>query len=225
MGLQDKLDAFKARFQSGLPPFAGLPADTHALMRRATEELQASGLAARAVTSGAAPPFDLEASGGGRVRLAELLQAGPLVLSFYRGIWCPFCNLDLAELEAHAPAIRAAGASLLAITPQSPAHSRKLVADHRLGYPVASDPGNEVAARYGLRFRLPDDLIDLYQRLGVRLPAFNLDESWTLPMPARYVIDRGGKIRYAVVSPDYTVRPDPNEVLPTLERLATERVA
>src|SRR5262249_59283169 len=127
--------------------------------------------------------------------------------------------------ELHAPAIGAAGAALLTITPQSPANSRKLVADHGLSYAIASDPGNEVAAGYGLRFRLPDYLIDLYQRLGVRLPAFNLDESWTLPMPARYVIDRGGKIRYAVVSPDYTVRPDPNEVLPTLERLATERVA
>src|SRR5262249_31249330 len=158
---------------------------------------------------------------GGRVSLAELLRAGPVVLSFYRGVWCPYCNLDLKELEVHAAAIRATGASLLAITPQSPPNSRKLIGDHRLTFPIASDPGNEVAARYGLRFRLPDYLIDLYQRLGVRLPLFNLDQSWTLPMPARYVIDRDGQIRYADVSPDYTVRPDPSEVLHTLVRLAT----
>src|SRR5262249_39295323 len=127
--------------------------------------------------------------------------------------------------ELHAPAIGAAGAALLTITPQSPANSRKLVADHGLSYRIASDPGNEVAARYGLRFRLPDYLSDLYQRLGVRLPAFNLDESWTLPMPARYVIDRDGQIRYADVSPDYTIRPDPSEDLPTRRQLEMARGA
>lgn len=223
--LQEKLDAFKARFQSGQPPFDNLPAETHAVMRRTTEALVASGAARAAVTSGTAPDFDLEEAGGGRVRLAELLRTGPLVLSFYRGIWCPYCNLDLEELERHAGAIRAAGATLLAISPQSPANSRKLVADRGLSYPVATDPGNETAARYGLRHRLPDDLIDLYQLLGVRLPAFNQDPSWTLPMPARYVIDRDGQIRYAEVSPDYTVRADTGEVLHTLERLRAARVA
>src|SRR5262245_65060867 len=114
MSLQDKLTAFKAQFQSGKPPFAGLPADTHALMHRATEELVASGAARLAVTTGAAPPFDLEDAGGGRIRLADLLRGGPLVLSFYRGVWCPYCNLDLKELELHAAAIRATGAALLA---------------------------------------------------------------------------------------------------------------
>jgi peroxiredoxin len=159
------------------------------------------------------------------VRLEGLLASGPVVLTFYRGVWCSYCNLDLQELEQYAPRIRWTGATPIAITPQSVANSRKSIAEHKLSFPILSDPGNEVAERYGLRFRMPDYLIDLYKQFGVDLPAFNGDGSWTLPMPARFVIDRHGRIRYAEASTDYTRRPEPEELLLTLRALMNETAA
>lgn len=220
MSLQEKLFAFKKTFQSGRPPFDGVPAEVHAVMQRATDELAASGAARRVLGRGAAAPlFELHDAHGKTVRLADLRAGGPVVLSFYRGIWCPYCNIDLQELELHAEGIRAAGAALVAITPQTPVNSRKLIADHKLSFPILSDPGNAVAEQYGLRFRLPDYLIAVYRQLGVVLPVINASDDWTLPMPARFVVGSDGLIRYAEANPDYTVRPEPEELLRVLREL------
>jgi peroxiredoxin len=134
-------------------------------------------------------------------------------------VWCPYCNLDLAAIEAAAGKIRAAGASLVAISPQTAANSRKAQKDHSLSFPVLSDPGNEVANQFGLRFRLPDDLANIYTQFGIDLRQFNGDASLTLPMPARYVIGTDGIIGYAEVNPDYTRRPDPEELMSSLARV------
>ena len=225
MSLQEKLSAFKAQFQSGKPPFEQVPPGVHAIMKRATDELIASGAAERVLSGGQAPDFALMNAGGETVRLGGLTAAGPVVLSFYRGIWCPYCNIDLKELELHADRIRAMGATLVAITPQTPVNSRKLIAEHRLSFQLLSDPANSVADRYGLRYRLPDYLIELYKQLGVDLPAFNGDGSWSLPIPARFVIDRHGQIRYAEAHPDYTVRPEPAALLPVLSGLRNPAIA
>jgi peroxiredoxin len=219
MSLREKLSAFKAQFQSGKPPFEKVPPSVHALMKRAIDELIASGVAGRVRRSGSAPTFELKDAHGATVRLADLVAKGPVILSFYRGVWCPYCNLDLQELQANADEIKASGATLVAITPQTAANSRKSIGEHKLGFPVLSDPGNEVADRYGLRYRLPDYLIDLYKQLGVDLPSFNGDTSWTLPVPARFVIDRQGQIRYAEADPDYTQRPEPEDLLQVLAGL------
>ena len=220
MSLKEKLAAFKAQFQSGKPPFDRVPAEVHAVMKRGTDELIASGAAARVRRSGPAPLFELADADGATVRLADLLARGPVILSFYRGAWCPYCNLDLQELQLHADRIRAAGATLVAVTPQTPVNSRKSIADHKLSFRILSDPGNVVADRYGLRFHLPDDVAAVYRQLGVDLSAFNGDDSWTLPMPARFVIDRQGVIRYAESDPDYTSRPEPTELLSVLASLS-----
>lgn len=226
MSLQQKLSAFKAQFQSGRPPFEAIPAAVHEAFARGTAELAASGAAGRALGAGAAaPPFDLKDAYGREVRLAELLATGPVVLTFYRGVWCPYCNIDLQELESHAERIRAAGASLLAITPQTAPNSRKLTTDHRLSFPVLHDPGNAVAQQYGLRFFLPDYLIAVFRQLGVDLSVFNGNEDRTLPMPARFIVARDGRIAYAEVSADYTERPDPAELFPTLEALRLQAAA
>lgn len=220
MSLQEKLSAFKKTFQSGEPPFAGIPPEVHAIMQRATDELAASGATARVLGCGEeAPLFELQDAHGRIVRLADLRTAGPVVLSFYRGIWCPYCNIDLQELERHAGSIRATGATLVAITPQTPVNSRKLITEHNLSFPILSDPGNAVAERYGLRFRLPDYLIAVYRQLGVELPVINGNDDWTLPMPARFVVDSDGLICYAEVNPDYTVRPEPEELLRVLREV------
>lgn len=216
MTLQAKLDAFKADFQAGKPPY-NAPPQVHEIMKRATAELVASGQAERALKAGdKAPEFTLDDPDGNPVSSAELLAKGPLVVSFYRGVWCPYCNMELQALEEALPAIREQGASLVAISPQIRANSRKSVRQNMLTFPILSDTQNDVAAAFGLRFTLPDYLIELYKSFGNDLPTINDDPSWSLPMPARFVIGEDGIITYAEVNPDYTQRPDPSELLPAL---------
>lgn len=219
MTLQARLDAFKRDFESGKSPYK-VPQGTIEIMHRATNELIESGAAARALKAGdKAPLFTLNDPQGHPVSSAELLLQGPLVLSFYRGVWCPYCNMELQALEEILPAFRALGAGLIAVSPQTAANSRKSVRQNNLSFPILSDTHNSVAAAFGLRFALPGYLVDLYQSLNNDLPVFNGDASWTLPMPARYVIDQQGTIVYAEVNPDYTRRPDPEDMLPSLRRL------
>ena len=113
MSLQAKLDAFKADFQAGKPPYNVPPAAIETMLR-ATAELKASGLAERALKVGAvAPAFELKDADGTTVRSTELLMRGPLVVSFYRGVWCPYCNMELQALQAALPALEQLGARLV----------------------------------------------------------------------------------------------------------------
>lgn len=219
MTLQAKLDAFKADFKGGKAPYFA-PPEIHPVMERATAELIASGQAQRALKAGdRAPAFTLNDPEGKPVSSAELLAQGPLILSFYRGVWCPYCNLELQALQETLPQFRALNASLVAISPQTAANSRKSQRQNQLDFPILSDRHNEVAAAFGLRFALPDYLVELYKGLKNDLPAFNDDPAWTLPMPARYVIGQDGVIAYAEINPDYTQRPEPASLLPVLESL------
>lgn len=219
MTLQAKLDAFKADFKRGKAPYFA-PPEIHPIMERATAELVASGQAGRALKAGDhAPAFILNDAAGTPVSLADRLAKGPLVISFYRGVWCPYCNLELQALQDMLPQLRALGADLVAISPQTAANSRKSQRQNKLDFAILSDTHNDVAAAFGLRFALPDYLVDLYKALKNDLPAFNGDPSWTLPMPARYVIGQDGLIAYAEVNPDYTRRPEPDSMLPVLEQL------
>ena len=218
MSLQAKLDAFKADFKGGKAPYFA-PPEIHPIMERATAALVASGQAERALKAGdAAPEFILNDPDGKPVSSTELLKRGALVISFYRGVWCPYCNLELTALEEALPSFKAEGANLVAISPQNAANSRKSVRTNKLSFPILSDTHNDVAAAFGIRFALPDYLVELYKNLKNDLPAFNGDTSWTLPMPARYVIGQDGTILYAEVNPDYTHRPEPQDMLPVLRR-------
>ena len=224
MSLQAKLDAFKADFEAGKPPY-NVPASVIAVMHRATAELIAAGAAENALKAGdKAPAFTLNDPEGNPVSSADLLSKGPLVISFYRGVWCPYCNMELQALEAALPSFRELGANLIAISPQTAVNSRKSVRQNHLDFPILSDVHNDVAAAFGLRFALPDYLVDLYTSLKNDLPSFNGDESWTLPMPGRFVIGQDGVILYAEVNPDYTRRPEPQDMLPAL-RKATQASA
>ena len=221
MTLQDKLDAFKAAFEADQLPFK-LAAQDHALMREAIQAQLASGMTEHALKVGdAAPGFTLSDSENRPCTSTALLAKGPLVVSFYRGIWCPYCTLDLQALQAALPAITQRGAQLLAVSPQSAVHNRQAARDHDLTFPLLSDTGNRLAAQFGLRYRLPDALIALYQqRLGLDLAQFNQDDSWTLPLPARFIIARDGRVAYAEAHADYTQRPEPQALLSVLEMLA-----
>ena len=225
MALQDRLDALKADFESGRFP---LKPSREALetMHRGTAELIESAQAQRARKAGdTAPEFTLLDPDGKPVSSRESLAKGPLVVSFYRGVWCPYCNLELQALQAALPEITSRGASLVAISPQTAPNSRKSQRDNKLGFPILSDVKSQVANAFGIRFALQDDLIDLYKSFKNDLPAFNDDPSWVLPMPSRYVIGTDGIIAYSEVNPDYTQRPDPSELLPVLDRLKTSKAA
>tara|TARA_R110000751_G_scaffold76247_4_gene153644 strand:- start:14263 stop:14937 length:675 start_codon:yes stop_codon:yes gene_type:complete len=216
MSLQAQLDAFKADFEAGKPPY-NVPPAVIKTMHRATAELIASGAADRALKTGdQAPEFVLKDPEGNAISSVDLLKKGPLVISFYRGVWCPYCNMELQALEAAKPEFDKLGASIIAISPQTAPNSRKSVRQNNLTFPILSDPKGDIGAAFGLRFSLPDYLVDLYKSMKNDLPNFNDDPAWTLPMPARYVIDRDGIILYADVNPDYTLRPDPEDMIPVL---------
>jgi peroxiredoxin len=218
MSLQARLDAFKADFEAGKPPY-NVPRSVIETMHRATAELIESGAARRARKAGdVAPSFLLRDPEGNVVNSADLLKRGPLVLSFYRGVWCPYCNMELQALEAAKPEFDKVGASLVAISPQTAPNSRKSVRQNKLSFPILSDVKGKVGAAFGLQFNLPDYLVELYKQLKNDLPTFNDNPSWTLPMPARYVIGQDGLILYSEVNPDYTRRPEPQDMIPVLQR-------
>ncbi|RON57886.1 peroxiredoxin-like family protein [Pseudomonas frederiksbergensis] len=217
MTLQSKLDALKHEFETRMAP----PPVVEAL-HRAVAELIASGAPDRALKAGdAAPAFLLPDPDGEMVSSKELLAKGPLVLTFYRGVWCPYCNYDLQAMEEARHSIEALGATLVAVSQQTAANSRKSRRDNKLGFPILGDKGGDLAAAFGVRWNVPDYLQPIHKAVGADISVFNGEDSWTLPMPARYVIGQDGIIQYAEVNADYTLRPEPSEVLPTLERLMT----
>jgi len=193
--LQEKLDAMREDFENGRFPLLVPTQAQIDTMHRATKSLVDSRQAEKALEAGAkAPEFTLQDADGNPVSSRALLSKGPLVATFYRGVWCPYCNYDLQALEEVRSEIEARGASLVAISPQIPANSRKSHRDNKLGFPILSDPGTAVAAAFGLRFALPEDLVEVYKQFDNDLPKINDDASWVLPMPARYVIGTDGVI-------------------------------
>jgi peroxiredoxin len=211
--LQEQLDALKARARSLLRP------ETIAIHDRATAELEASGLASRILPVGStAPSFELPDRNGKMVRSTDLLALGQLVVSFFRGRWCPYCIAELEALQQALPRIREAGASLVAISPQTVRQTDFLVDQHKLGYPVLSDAGNRVARAFGLVYEVPTYLRELYQQSFVNLPLANGDQSWELPLPATYVLERDGGVLYAFADADTTRRAEPEGALSVLTR-------
>ena len=199
---------------------ARLPQESLAVMDKATSTLAASGITDTSLPVGAAAPdFTLPGVNGEQVSLAKLLTDGPVVLAFYRGGWCPYCNLELRALQAALPDITAAGATLVAISPQLPDNSLSTAEKLELAFPVLSDVGNVVAREYGLVFSLPEDLRSVYDGFGIDLPAANGDQTFELPVPATFVIGRDGSVAWRFVDPDYTHRGDPADVITAIKAL------
>jgi peroxiredoxin len=196
-----------------------VPADVQAVHQRAVAALKAQGLAANSLKVGShAPAFELSDHNGKRVSSGELLDKGRLVLHFIRGRWCPF---DVGQMEAMsyiAEQIKAAGASLAAISPQTEKQAYFMHDQHKLAFPLLVDATNAVARQFGLVYRVPDEQRTIYSRTFVNLPFIDGDPSWELPIPATYVIGRDGAIQFAVANEDYTARPEPLEMLSFLEK-------
>jgi peroxiredoxin len=163
-----------------------------------------------------APAFRLPDARGGEVALEELLEHGPVVLVFYRGAWCPYCNLQLAAFQRALADIRATGATLVAVSPQTPDQSLTLAEQKALEFLVLSDAGNTVASTYGLVFTQSEAVTSTSRQLGIELADFNADRSNTLPAASTFVINQDGVIRFASVSGDYRWLVGPEEVLAAL---------
>ena len=199
---------------------ARLDEETLCVMDQATAQIAASGLAASSLSIGAvAPDFSLPVATGAMVSLSTLLTKGPVVLAFYRGGWCPYCSTELRALQAKLPEISAAGATLVAISPQTPDNSLSTAEKLDLAFPVLSDEGNHVAESFGLVFELPESLREVYQGFGIDLPAANGDTTFRLPLPATYVVGSDGIIAWRFADADYTKRAEPDDVLAILEAL------
>lgn len=191
-----------------------------AVMAGSLNDLVRSGVADRALRVGdPAPDFRLPDATGSVFILSDALRSGPAVISFYRGAWCPYCNLELRALQEALPRFRATGATLIAISPNTPDTSMTAVERHQIEYPVLSDADNNVAREFGLVFTVQDDLEVVYRRVGIDIGAANATASWEIPIPATYVIDRAGTVTYAFVETDYRRRAEPADVLAALEAL------
>ncbi len=191
-----------------------MPADILELMDRTTQELIATGLARQAKAEGSkAPEFTLPDHTGAQVSLDKLLEKGPVVLSFYRGGWCPYCNLELRALQGKLDELTAAGASLVAVSPELPDNATLTREENKLAFTVLSDLNNKVAKDFGLVFTLSGELQPVYKEFGLDVPARNGNESWDLPFPATYVIQPDRTISLAFVAADYTQRLEPQDVV------------
>jgi peroxiredoxin len=194
-----------------------VPAETQAIHAQAIAELKGRHLAANILALRAkAPAFELPDHDGKMVLSASLLGKGKLVLCFIRGRWCPFCVGQMEAMNLVVPQIQQAGATFVAISPQTVRQSFFMHDQHKLRFPLLSDAGNKTARQFGLTYRVPQPQEAIYRRAFVNLPFTNGDESWELPIPATYILDRDGTVLYASANEDYTERPEPSDILRSL---------
>jgi len=195
-----------------------VPAETLAVHAQAIAELRARSLAANIVSVGAkGPQFELPDHDGKLVSSSDLLAKGRLVLCFIRGRWCPFCVGQMEAMNLIVQQIEHAGATFVAISPQTVKQSFFMHDQHKLRFPLLSDVHNDVARQFMLTYRVPAAQEAVYRRAFVNLPFTNGDDSWELPIPATYILDRDGTVLYASANEDYTERPEPAEIVRVLQ--------
>jgi peroxiredoxin len=190
--------------------------------QRVIEQLIAEKIVSSILPVGAkVDDFTLPDSDGHEVTLSEVLKSGLAVIVFYRGAWCPYCNLHLMRFQQHIEQFRTLGATLIAISPQSPDPSATVQRSNGLGFPVLSDLGSHVARQFGVAYTEPAEMARLHEEFGVHLRDFNGGENETLPIPATFIIDRDGRIQWVSADFDYTHRSEPSEVLATVQKLVS----
>ena len=212
--LKQQLDGFFRQLEQQAPP------EVVTTIKNSINGLVNSGLTQKALKEGQkAPNFTLPNPLGQQVELSQLLQEGPVVVTFYRGEWCPFCNVQLHAYQQILPQIKALGATLVAISPQNADHSLSMSDKHALEFHVLSDAGNEVARQYGLVFTLDEPMRAISVQSGSDLSTFNGRDSWELPIAGTFIIDQDGMIQLAYVDADFTHRLEPISLLNGLKAL------
>jgi len=189
----------------------------------ASAVFQSTGISTRAKREGdPAPDVILPDAFGRPTRLSDCWGGGPLVVIFYRGGWCSYCNLQLRAWQAHADELSSLNATLLAISPQTPDNSMTTAEINALAYPVLSDSTLDAADGFNISFTLPPELVDFYGAVGVDVPVFNGNGQWVLPVPSTFVIDEGGTIRLAHIDEDFGRHPEPREVLARIRQMSAD---
>jgi len=207
--LEAKAEAFRSK----------APTDKQKLYASGIEQVRSSGVEKSARNVGdRAPDFTLPDAAGKPVHLADLLRRGPVVLTWYRGGWCPYCNLTLSAMQESVPAIEQQGATLVAVSPELPGKAAATVKNGGLKFTVLSDRGNQVARAYGIAYTLPAEIAASYRGF-FKIEEYNGDRSNVLPLAATYVIDSRGVIRWAFVEADYKKRAEPADILAALKKL------
>jgi peroxiredoxin len=222
MSLQDQLDRITQNTRALVQP------ERLAVSEMATEDLFNTGIEDRTLRAGAqAPAFTLEdALTHKPVRSADLLALGPLVINFFRGRWDPYCVTELEAWRNLHTELRKRGAIFVAISPQTTRQNAFTLEQHGLQYPLLSDPGANIAERFGIAHTIPQDLRRYYQSILINIPFNNAglsyhnatEVSWRLPLPAVFVIDQNNTILFAEAHADSRVRPEPADVLAILDR-------
>ncbi len=214
MTLREQLDAFRAEWT------AKAPEGRAALYQAKIDELRASGVLERALKPGVvAPAFELPDAGGTLVESAKLLATGPVIVTFYRGGWCPYCNLQLRAYQSVLTEIAKHGAQLVAISPQLPDGSLSTAKVNALSFYVLSDVGNVTARNFGVVYALPEELRQALSSVGKALTGINGDDTWQLPVPATFIIRRDGRVTFAHVDVDYRLRLEPQDLIASLAKL------
>jgi peroxiredoxin len=216
MSLKEQLAEYRAGWYKRVPP------ERQAIMQRHIDGLRTGAIARSMLKVGdRAPAIVLTNAKGQTVDVATLLKKGPVIVTFYRGGWCPYCNFELKAYQEILPEIAAAGASLVAISPEKPDDSLSTAEKNALSFEVLSDVGQNVGRAFGLVYDFTDELKSAYRGFNLDIPARNgTPDEWALPVSATYVIDRDGIIIYAYTDPDYRDRADPREVLAALSKKA-----
>ncbi len=211
--LQDQLDEITANTRNLVQP------ERLAISEQAVTDLFASGIEERILPTGAsAPEFALPDASGRLVRSSDLLALGPLVVSFFRGRWCPYCMTELEAWRDLYPVVRESGALLVGISPQTARQNDFTASQHGIPFPLLQDAHCDVAQQFGLAYKVPPFHQRYFRSILVNIPFVNGDESWTLPLPATYVLAQDGTVLYAEAHADFRVRPEPGEVLTYLPR-------
>lgn len=217
MTLKDELAQQLAKFTQASSPQVIKAIET------GIDELIADGIAQRAIKQGdQAPEFELPNANGKAVALSSLLSAGPVVLTFYRGGWCPYCNLQLRAYQRILPELAALGAQIVAISPEPPDTSLTTAEKNALEFEVLSDVTSKAARDYRLLYELSDELRDTYIGMGKDLSALNADGGWHLPLPATYVIAQNGRVELANIDPEYRNRLEPADILAAVNALRVD---
>ena len=214
--LKSKLDEKKANFESKAPD------DKKRAYKEGIESVENSGILSNSKQVGdQAPNFTLNNALGQPVELNDYLKKGKVILTWYRGGWCPYCNLTLHQLQQELPNFKLNGASLIALTPELPDKSISTAEKHDLEFEILSDIGNKIGKEYGVVFKLTDEVAEMYNK-SFDMNGYNGDESNELPLAATYIINENGEIIYAFLDADYRNRAEPSELTEFLKNNITK---
>jgi len=217
MNLQNELDRFRQTVKEKTPSHI-IPT-----IEATTQRLRDSHLTERALQPGQTiTDFDLPDQTGRLVSSAGLRRSGSLLILFYRGTWCPFCNLTVQAYQERQQAFQERGVTLVAISPQTPDNSLTLEQKHSLRFPLLSDHGNVVARQFGIVFRMDSALRQVQEQFGVDIPAYNGEDSFELPLPGTFLVSREGKVLKSFVEADYMKRLEPETAINWIDEMEAE---